>query len=156
MITLVLLTGGITSYIIISRSYQTNYLAIASDVIQCAEPSLLYQYNNIVVNETPSDPVNDNPEGLIMDLFTLKEKDIKYRTYLDNRNHFELVLPITGANRFIMPYNYYNRPWYLWAGSTIDITYQIKCNKRPAKAILYLFKGEKMINLFFFREEIDS
>ncbi len=150
VVALILLGLGISSYVVASmHQHRTSTLAIASDVIECAKPNLLYRYSRIVVNETPSDPVNDNPKGLIMDLFTLDKNDIKYHVYLDNRNNFELVLPTTGVNRFIMPYNYYNRPWYLWAGSTIDITYRINYKQKPTKAILYLFKGDTSINSFF-------
>ena len=155
LISLMLLSCGIISYTVVSNSRRhSSTLAIASDVVECATPSLLRWYSSITVNETATDALNDNPRGLTMDLFSLKESDIVYHHYLDHNQDFELVLPSNGASRFIMPYNYYNRPWYMWKDSAITISYSIDYNKvEPTKAVIYLFKGEDKINSFFAKDD---
>ena len=150
IISMLLLSAGITGSVLVTRSRsQSNTLAIESDVVECAKPSLLYRYSTIVVTETPSDTRNDNPKGLTMDLFSLKKSDIIYHSNMDTHKNYELILPTSGLSRFIMPYNYYNRPWYLWSGSTIKITFKVVYKEKPSKAVLYLFKGETKINSFF-------
>ena len=147
---ILLISAGITGSVLVTRSRsQSNTLAIASDVVECAKPSLLYRYSTIVVTETPSDTRNDNPKGLTMDLFSLKESDIIYHSFVDTHKNYKLILPTSGLSRFIMPNNYYNRPWYLWSGSTIKITFKVVFKEKPSKAVLYLFKGETKINSFF-------
>jgi len=143
-------------------SSQEERLAIASDVILCAKYRWSL-FSGINIKENASDTLNDNPLGIPMDVFSLDPEDIIYHRYRDVNEDFEIVMPTSGVSRFIMPYNYYNRPWYMWPGSTINMTLKIHSSKPPKKATVYLFKGEKKINNFFsndrkfpaFEEEMD-
>ncbi len=130
-------------------SLHDEYLGIASDVILCArrkKPSFLTM---VTIKENNTDFQNDNANGIPMEVFSLHSKDIKYHQYEDPHMDFELVLPVTGTNKFIIPYNYYNRPWYMWPGSTINITLDINSTHQPKEALAYLIKGDKSINKFF-------
>ena len=103
----------------------------------------------MVLSENATDYLNDNPKGLPMSVFSLNSRDVKFHTYVDENPGFELALPTNGTSRFIMPYNFYNRPWYLWKNSTIRVSVDIIYTEEPVEAFMYLFKGQDAINDFF-------
>lgn len=145
----VLIAAGVfcTTIAMFSMGHYTT-LAIASDVIECAKPNWLQKYSTITITETASDSLNDNPNGLPMDVFSLKASQIIFHNYEDKHLNFELLLSDTGPNRFLLPYNYYNRPWYMWTGSNISLTFNLNYTEKPTVASAYLFKGEDAINSF--------
>ena len=153
ILTVSILTTFSTPYMIINATnmlkIHDEQLGIASDVIQCAEHHWGHHFSTMTLKENASDLLNDNPKGLPMDVFSLNQADIEYHHYEDVNMDYEIILPTAGINRFIMPYNYYNRPWYMWQDSTIDMSVNIIHTEQLTEARVYLFKGEKAINEFF-------
>ncbi len=128
------------------NSDEDEYLGIAGDVIQCANRKHSDYFPTAKIREHVSNDHNDNPEGLPMTIYSLSLNHIIYRDCSEPSGNYELVLPVSGVNRFIMPYNYYNRPWYMWPGSTINIAFHM--DRQPSEAWVYLFKGDSAINDF--------
>ena len=124
-----------------------NILGIASDVIDCAfldGPQSL-SYSTVNITQVNSDKQNDNHIGIPVDVFSVRRSAIKYHTYVDNHKDFELTLSRSGVNRFIVPYNYFNRPWYMRKNSKISLQFFIDFIEKPTEAYAYILKGEDII-----------
>ena len=128
-------------------------LGIAGDVIDCSIPrtksgSNLWNYSAVNITEVASDKLNDNPKGLPMDVFSVNAKEIVYHNYSDVHTDFQLTLSRTGINRFIIPPNYFNRPWYMRTNSTISLEIALKYTQKPKIAYVCILKGEAAIKTF--------
>ena len=159
IVALIIAVANLVFFISVARyssSVKDGQLGIASDVIQCARPHWTHFLSTMVLSENATDYLNDNPNGLPMSVFSLNSRDIKFHTLVDENPDFELVLPANGTSRFIMPSNYYNRPWYLWKNSTIRVSVDIIFTEEPVEAFMYLFKGEEAIHTFYSNDPLKS
>lgn len=129
-----------------------NELALASDVIDCdiLPTQSSWFYSAIEVTESATDEANDNKDGFQIDVFSVKKSELKYHNFTDIRPPFVRPLGKSSNNRFIVPYNYYNRPWYMRKNSKITLNFDIQTSalKLPNKAVAYLFNGEQHVNDF--------
>ncbi len=141
---------GIASVILLSLPNPSyNRLAIASDVIDCYDPQLNpFLYSRINLTEVASDKLNDNANGIPIDVFSIRKTEIKNHNFTDTHTNFEHTLFRNGINRFIIPYNYFNRPWYMRRGSNITVEFALNYTKQPDTAFLYVLKGEDGIVKF--------
>ena len=146
---LVFLFVGITNVILSLPKSNYNRLAIASDVIDCCdtqEAPLLYSKVNIT--EVASDKLNDNKNGIPIEVFSVRKNTIRTHNFTDTHTNFEYTLFRNGINRFLIPYNYFNRPWYMRKGSNITVEFALNYTKQPDTAFLYVLKGEHAIQQF--------
>ena len=134
-----------------------NELAIASDVIDCdvLPVRASWFYSAITITELATDEMNDNADGFLIDVFSVKKSELKYHKFTRVRQPFVRSLEKLSKNRFIVPYNYYNRPYYMRHNSNITLQFDIRTSLQenalqqlPTEAVAYLFNGERHVNDF--------
>ena len=134
-----------------------NTLAIASDVIDCdiltSQRSLFY--STIGIKQTKSDERNDNEEGFEVDVFSVDRANLIFHNHIDS--HIFIKTLTAPHTRFIIPYNYYNRPWYMRRNSKITLEFKLqKSNPTQTRAYAYIINGETNINKFLDRKHLDT
>ena len=125
-----------------------NMLGITGDAMECATPNCLRMLSDINVKEEAK--FDDNPNGFQMDVFELSSDDIKkkFRIHVDKNEDKKQEFDSSGSQTFIIPHDYYSRPWYMWYGSSITISYNLNYSHKPSDAVLYLIRGDEDINNF--------
>ncbi len=141
------LAAAVGCYVGLPLSTQT--LAIASDVIDC---NLLpggnsWLYSHLTISQVASDKSNDNKDGIPMDIYSIR------RDYLTYHNHSTVTKTfnesLNGTEKFIIPYNYFNRPWYMRVNSSISLEFRIESNTNSKFALFaYVIKGDSDANSF--------
>ena len=128
-------------------------MAIAGDVIDCdllLSPEKAWFYSNVVATEVNSDEENDNEEGFQIDFFSIEKSRLKYHNITEvPKPPFVRSLNKSSNSRFIIPYDYYNRPWYMRKNSNITLNFDFQDHfQLPTKAVAYIINHQQNIDDF--------
>ena len=128
-------------------------LGIAGDAIECSNPGHLQRLSSIEIDEVVADKEGDNPEGLQMSVIPCSKRNIGtiMRDFTDSNLNEKQEL--NKQNYLLIPLLYYNRPWYMWCGSSIHVTYSFVHHDKVHTAVAYLLKGEENFNHFYSHED---
>ena len=140
------LAAAIGCYVGLPQSTQT--LAIASDVIDCnlLPGGYSWLYSHFRISQVASDKSNDNEDGIPMDIYSIIRDNLTYHILFPSPKIFSGSLT---TNKFIIPLNYYNRPWYMRVNSSISLEFRIESNTNSKFApFAYVIKGDGDANSF--------
>ena len=128
--------------------HNNKHLAVAGDVIDCGVPLARYAwfYSGVMVT---LDEKKDE-EGFQIDFFSIEKSRLKYHKITKvPEPPFIISLNKSSNNRFIIPYDYYNRPWYMRKNSNITLNFDFQNPLQlPTKALAYIINHEENIDDF--------
>lgn len=126
-------------------------LAFASDVIDCEHLKSWqhFFYSKVQIKEIKSDKSNDNSDGLQIDVVSIPKGKIVYHK-TSYTGEYEATLLENELKPFIVPENYFQRPWYLRKYSNISLQVTISNYEiPPSKMVAYVILGDDNVNSFF-------
>ena len=126
----------------------STHLAYSSDVVDCQDFTNSLQhllYDNVIVTEKKLDSDNSATEIKIFSIF--RDKIIPH---FESQNGTSMVMFTNSRDSkpFLIPDDYFNRPWYLRKNSNITFEVTFHFEDPPSMAQLYLFNNEFDMNSF--------